>query len=320
MREMSKNFFVHDNALCETERVGEGTRIWAFAHVLPGASIGTDCNICDHVFIENDVRLGNSVTVKCGVQLWDGVEIGDQVFIGPNVTFTNDRNPRSKVYPEAFLRTIIEDGASIGANATILPGVRIGRSAMVGAGAVVLSDVPANATVVGNPARIVGYQTTDQVEDSAEALIGDRLPQEVGAIVPLGDSNCFIERLPQFQDIRGGLTPLELNKGLPFLPKRVFLVYSVGGEKVRGEHAHKECAQFLIAANGSLSVMIDDGQERIEVSLTDPTIGLYLAPKVWGVQYKFSRDAVLLVAASHNYDADDYIRDYDDFLAYLAPN
>lgn len=150
-------YFKHPQALVESEHVGAGTRIWAFAHVLPGAVIGVDCNICDHVFIENDVRVGNRVTVKCGVQLWDGIVLEDDVFVGPNATFTNDRFPRSKKPPEEFLKTIVRSGASIGANATILPGIEIGTNAMVGAGAVVTQDVPANAVVTGNPAQIHGY-------------------------------------------------------------------------------------------------------------------------------------------------------------------
>ena len=137
----------------ETEHIGAGTRVWAHAHILPGARIGCDCNICDHTFIENDVLIGDRVTVKSGVFLWDGLHIGDDVFIGPGATFTNDRFPRSKQYPNQFLETRIEAGASIGANATLLPGLTIGRRAMVGAGAVVIEDVPADTVVVGNPAR-----------------------------------------------------------------------------------------------------------------------------------------------------------------------
>jgi acetyltransferase-like isoleucine patch superfamily enzyme len=148
--------FVHSHALCESDQVGSGTRIWAFAHVLAGAVIGRDCNICDMVFIEEDVVIGDRVTVKSGVQLWNGARIGDDVFIGPNVTFTNDRFPRSQQYPEAFQRVVVENGASLGANCTILPGVRIGSRALVGAGAVVTRDVAAGAIVVGNPARVVG--------------------------------------------------------------------------------------------------------------------------------------------------------------------
>ena len=150
------SFFVHPQGICETTDVGENTRIWAFAHVLAGARLGEDCNVCDFVFIENDVILGDRVTVKSGVQLWDGLRVGDDVFIGPNATFTNDHFPRSKVYHERVDFTRIENGASIGANATILPGLTIGSRAMVGAGSVVTHDVPAEAIVAGNPARIIG--------------------------------------------------------------------------------------------------------------------------------------------------------------------
>jgi acetyltransferase-like isoleucine patch superfamily enzyme len=149
--------FIHPQALCESSTVGDRTRVWAFAHVLPGAVIGEDCNICDGVFIEGDVRVGDRVTVKCGVQLWDGVTLEDDVFVGPNATFTNDLYPRSRHYPESYAKTLVRRGASIGANATLLPGVTIGAGAMVGAGAVVTRDVPENAVVVGNPARITGY-------------------------------------------------------------------------------------------------------------------------------------------------------------------
>jgi UDP-2-acetamido-3-amino-2,3-dideoxy-glucuronate N-acetyltransferase len=144
--------FVHPQALCESPRVGRGTRVWAFAHVLPGARIGRDCNLGDCVFVENDVVVGDRVTVKNGVQLWDGVRLGDDVFVGPNATFTNDPFPKSEVR----LRTVVEAGASIGANATILPGLTIGRGAMVGAGAVVTKDVAPFALVLGNPARVAG--------------------------------------------------------------------------------------------------------------------------------------------------------------------
>ncbi len=148
--------FIHPDARCESDTVGAGTRIWAFAHVLPGARIGEDCNICDGVFVEGEAVIGDRVTVKNGVQIWDGIQLGDDVFVGPNATFTNDPFPRSRVYDHEVPVTIVEDGASIGGNATILPGRRIGRRAMVGAGAVVTKDVPDFAIVVGNPARVIG--------------------------------------------------------------------------------------------------------------------------------------------------------------------
>lgn len=152
------NYYTHPQALVESDAIGEHTRIWAFTHVLPGARIGSDCNICDHVFIENDVIIGDRVTIKCGVQIWDGIRLADDVMIGPNATFTNDLFPRSKK-PFQLRSTIVEQGASIGANATILCGITIGAGAMIGAGSVVTRDVPPNAVIVGNPGRIIRFLT-----------------------------------------------------------------------------------------------------------------------------------------------------------------
>jgi len=147
---------IHPLADVQSARIGEGTRIWQFTVVLPGAVIGRDCNFCAQVFVENDVTVGDRVTVKNGVQLWDGVTLEDDVFVGPNVTFTNDPFPRSGRRPAAYSRTLVKKGASIGANATILPGIVIGERALVAAGSVVTRDVPPGKLVMGNPARIVG--------------------------------------------------------------------------------------------------------------------------------------------------------------------
>ena len=144
---------IHDFAICESKNIGEGTAVWAFSHVLPGAKVGANCNICENVFIENIVVIGDNVTIKNGVQIWDGVTIEDDVFIGPNVTFTNDKHPVSKNTEFVLMETLIEKGASIGANATILPGIRIGAYAVIGAGSVVTKDVGPGETVVGNPAH-----------------------------------------------------------------------------------------------------------------------------------------------------------------------
>jgi acetyltransferase-like isoleucine patch superfamily enzyme len=154
--------FVHPHGLCESDHVGPGTRVWAFAHVLPGAVIGTDCNICDHAFVEGGARLGDNVTVKNGVLVWDGVEVGNDVFLGPAMVFTNDLTPRADVKKSAaeFVRTGVHDGATIGANATIVCGVTIGERAFVAAGAVVTRDVAAHALVAGNPARRIGWVCT----------------------------------------------------------------------------------------------------------------------------------------------------------------
>ena len=148
---------IHPLSDVQTSSIGEDTKVWQFSVILAGAEIGRNCNICAHTFIENDVCIGNNVTIKSGVYLWDGITIQDNVFIGPNATFTNDKKPRSKQYPDEFPKTLVEYGASIGANATILPGIRIGKNALVGAGAVVTKDVPDNAIIIGNPAIIKGY-------------------------------------------------------------------------------------------------------------------------------------------------------------------
>lgn len=146
---------IHPLADVKSPTIGEGTNIWQFCVVFPEAVIGSNCNICAGVLIENDVVVGDNVTVKSGVQLWDGIRIEDDVFIGPNATFTNDRFPRSKQYPDSFPVTTIKKGASIGANATILPGITIGEKAMIAAGSVVTRDVPAGQLWMGSPARFV---------------------------------------------------------------------------------------------------------------------------------------------------------------------
>ncbi len=155
--------FIHPLADISDCQIGKGTRIWQFVVVLKGAQIGVECNICAHVLIEGDVVIGDRVTIKSGVQVRDGSVIGDDVFIGPNATFSNDPYPRSRHYPKEFFGVSIKNRASIGANATVLPGITIGEGALVGAGAVVTKDVPKNAVVVGNPAKIIKYLKDDPI-------------------------------------------------------------------------------------------------------------------------------------------------------------
>jgi len=308
-----KGFFVHSHALCESDKIGEGTRVWAFAHVLPGARLGSECNVCDNVFIENDVLIGNRVTLKCGVQVWDGITIEDDVFIGPNVTFTNDIFPRSKVYPTNFARTIIRKGASLGANSTILPGLTIGTNAMIGAGAVVTRSIPPNAIVVGNPAKIIGYV------DATPAVSGrESSPNPApSSIISTSVKNVTLHTMVEVPDIRGSLSVGEFGRSVPFIPERYFLVYDVPTAETRGEHAHHVCHQFLVAVKGTIHVVADDGNNREEFILDNPTLGIHLPPMTWGIQYRYSHDAVLMVFASHYYDAADYIRNYDEFKALI---
>lgn len=310
MKNENAGYFVHPNGLCESPHIGKDTKIWAFAHVLPEARLGSECNICDNVFIENDVVIGDRVTIKCGVQVWDGIEIMDDVFIGPNATFTNDRFPRSKQYPEEFMRTIVKTKATIGANATILPGLIIGENAMVGAGAVVTRSVPAFAIVVGNPAKIIGY--ADAVGTTNESMKVSASSK--AAVISTNVDGVTLHTFKAVPDLRGSLSVGEFEREIPFTPKRYFLVYDVPTADTRGEHAHHKCQQFLIAVRGSIHVVLDDGETREEITLDRPHMGLYLPPQTWGIQYKYSADAMLLVFASDYYDSDDYIRDYGEFV------
>jgi acetyltransferase-like isoleucine patch superfamily enzyme len=316
MTKNQQNYFIHPAAIVDSNvKIGNGTKVWAFSHVLENAIIGEDCNICDHVFIENNVKIGNRVTIKCGVQLWDGITLDDDVFIGPNVTFTNDPFPRSKQYPSTYSTTLVCKGASIGANATILPGLTIHQNAMVGAGSVVTKDIPPNAIVRGNPAQIIGYSNSQKskVVPIAESKLAN---ESKNTPIEIGSTGAFLHQLPAIKDLRGDLSVTEFGKDLPFLPRRCFWVFGVPNSEIRGEHAHKECHQFLVAVSGSVSVLLDNGQHQAEVNLNKPNLGIHIPPGIWGVQYKYSEDAVLMVLASHGYDSNDYIRNYDEFLMF----
>ncbi len=308
------NYFVHPTADVQSTHIGDSTRIWQYSVVLPGAKIGAEVNVCSHCLIENDVVVGDRVTIKSGIQLWDGLRIGDDVFLGPNVTFTNDKFPRSKVYPDQFLQTKIENGASIGGGAVILPGVTVGLGSMVGAGAVVTKSVPPYAIVTGCPARITGYVETTQKEqvNANQLTLSEKSMDE--SVKPVGVGGVTLHKFKYIGDMRGDLSVGEFGKEIPFEPKRYFLVFNVPSEKTRGEHAHYACHQFLICVKGKCSVVVDDGKQRRELELDQPNIGVYLPPLTWGIQYKYSEDAVLLVFASHYYEASDYIRNYDDFI------
>ncbi|MBF0387104.1 MAG: N-acetyltransferase [Candidatus Omnitrophica bacterium] len=165
------NYFKHPTALIgEQAVIGAGSRVWAFVNIMDGAQIGSGCNICDHCYIEGKVEIGRNVTIKNNVPVYDGVVLEDNVFVGPNATFVNDRYPRSRCAQWKLERTVVGKGASIGANATIMCGVTIGEYAVIGAGCVVLKDVPAHTVVVGNPARAVGFVDQNGRPVSAEEL------------------------------------------------------------------------------------------------------------------------------------------------------
>lgn len=308
----------HPTALVHASNIGDRTKIWQNVVVLENAIIGTDCNICAHCLIENDVIIGNRVTIKSGVYVWDGARIGDDVFIGPNVTFTNDKFPKSKIYPDQFLSIDVEKGASIGGGATILPGVRLGKECLVGAGAVVTKNVPPYAVVAGNPARIIGYKNAERSDNLRKHEGVAFSNHNQSKLNLLGEVS--LHRLSLFSDIRGALSVGNFSNDIPFSPERYFIVFDVPSQQTRGEHAHRLCKQFLICVAGSVTVLADNGEERVEVVLDRPDVGLYLPEYTWGVQYKYSEDAVLLVFASHPYDDSDYIRDYNQFVMEVNNN
>ena len=311
------DLLIHPMSDVQSNSIGKGTRVWQFCVILPNAKIGAGCNICSHVLVENDVIIGDDVTIKSGVQLWDGLRVGDGVFIGPNATFSNDLFPRSKQYPKQFLQTLIASKASIGANATILPGITIGAGSMIGAGAVVTKNVPPNAIVVGNPGLIVGYTGTKTTEEKKIA-IGSK--SDDASTVDLGVSGSRLYTLPYIPDLRGSLSVAEYEKHIPFIPKRCFWVFDVPSSEVRGEHAHKALHQYLICVKGSVNVVLDNGISKVEIVLDKQNLGLHIPPLVWGIQYKYTQEAVLLVLASDTYDANDYLRDYQEFIEFVDKN
>ena len=236
--EDSEGYFTHPDARVETEAIGPRTRIWAFAHVLKGARIGADCNLCDRAHVEA-ADIGDRVTLKCGVQIAEGVILEDDVFIGPNVVFANDLYPRSKRHLASYPRTRVGRGASIGANATIGfggggGGLRIGPMAMIGAGAVVTRDVLRRAPiVVGNPELRFRDMSTAPGKDRVKACAAS------GQTVPARTGGARLYHLPRITGDCGTLSFAELNQSLPFPVSRYFLVFGVPGRQFRGEHAHR---------------------------------------------------------------------------------
>lgn len=269
-------------------------------------------SISSDVVVPQGTTIDHSVTIAAGVLLSDRLVIEADAVIEPGVVFANGGAKPIQV----------RSGVRIGAGAVIGPEVELGWGVHVKPGSVVLASVPANAVVQGNPAQIVGYVNSQETAHLAagNAIIpispsGDR--REVSS-EPLGVGSASVYYMPRISDLRGHLSVGEFDSNFPFTPKRYFIVFDVPSEELRGEHAHKTCQQFLVCVQGSCRALLDDGSARREVVLDRPDIGLHMPPMIWGTQYRYTRDAVLLVFTSHAYDASDYIRTYDDFRSAVA--
>ena len=273
-----------------------------------GARVAASCRLGDGVTVYPGAHLDDDCEVLGFTQLWSGVHLERGVRLGPGVAFEPPGD-------DAGAAIVLGAGCQVGANATIRRGVRIGQGAVVEPGSVVAQSVPAHAIVRGAPALAVGY-----VEQRSVGTPGIGWPARAElpsgpAVAPVGVGAVTLHRHRLVRDPRGDLVFGEFPKDIPFEAKRYFIVFGVPNEKTRGEHAHRACKQYLICVRGSCAVVVDDARSRCEVLLDAPELGIYLPPMTWGIQYKYSADAVLLVFTSEYYDGADYIRHYPDFLA-----
>lgn len=260
--------------------------------------------ISGQALISPEACISPSARVSPGVVLTRACEVGEQCEIDAGAVL--DPGPDGKI--------VLESGARIQAGAVVAGTVIVARGALVRAGAVVTRDVPPHAVVAGNPAQIVGYTSGDTEAPHAPLR---QVPLAPG-VMPSSVRGVTLHRLPKVIDLRGNLTVGEFGRSVPFEAKRYFMVFGVPNAEVRGEHAHRTCHQFLICARGNLAVVADDGNTREEFHLDDPSVGVHLPPLTWGVQYKYSPDAVLLVFASEYYDTEEYIRDYAEFTQIVS--
>lgn len=289
---------IHETALCSTERIGEGSHVSAFALLDRDATVGRRCTIGQGASLGPDVVLEDDCSIRAGARLVANLHLAAGVTVGENTVLGGER------------RTTIGRGVSIGANANVRPGVGVGQGAVIEPGAVVADPVPAHAVVSGNPALIVGYVAGDSTTSPTPADLS--IEPTVTGIRETRVPGAHLYPVTSATDLRGSLVAADF-ADLPFAPQRAFMVFGVSSEFIRGSHAHRQCEQFLVCVTGSIRCLIDNGTVRDEVSLDGPIHGLHMPPMVWGTQYKYTRDAMLLVLASHAYDADDYIRDYDEF-------
>lgn len=264
--------------------------------------------------------LGIGAVIPDGFECGPRCVVGPQSYVAAGCTFGSDVEvgahvtvaPPSPAGQVEARRLLVRDGVHIGAGAVVSGAAVIGLGARVEPGAVVTGDVPPFAIVAGNPGYVTGYVAPPAVAGGIGKVEHVQVPIEVGYTQLSGGASII--RFPEVVDLRGHMTFSEVGGLLPFEVRRIFFVYGVPSREIRGEHAHRALDQLLIAASGHVSVLTDDGRIRQEVVLDSPSVGLHIPPLIWGVQFRHSNDAVLLVVASDLYSADDYIREYDEFL------
>lgn len=282
--------------------VHPSSQIGADVVLAAGASIGPNCHLLGRITV------GAGAVLKGGVTLLGDMVVGRQAVIEPGVCIAAPQPGQGS----ALASVQIGEQAHIGAGTVLLAGVKIGDHAWVAAGTVVLRHIPAHAIVSGNPAAISGYRNEPGHSPGPASAAAPRPP--ISGVQASAVEGVSLHHFERIRDLRGDLTVGEFERNVPFRPKRYFLVFDVPSSETRGEHAHHVCQQFLVGVAGSVSVVVDDGRRREEFLLDRPNLGLLIPAGIWGIQYKYSRDAVLLVFASEHYDAADYVRNYDDYL------
>ncbi len=280
-----------------------------FSWIDPSARLGAGTTIGPHAFIDADVVIGDHCVIESGAHLSRGTVLDNNVYVGSHVAFATA--------PGAMQRpVVVKAGAWIGANSSIVAaGIVVGAKAIVRPGSVVMRSVPPGAIVEGNPANTIGY--VDAVQGPSPSQVA--ATQSRASVETTAVRGVTVHHFPVIPDLRGNLSVGEFDRQVPFKPLRYFLVFGVPSRELRGEHAHHRCHQFLICLRGTCAVVADDGEHRVEVALESPDRGLYLPPMTWGIQYKYSADAMLLAFASDYYDPKDYIRDYAEFTALVGP-
>ena len=300
---------LHPSAIVFAAAIGARTRVFEQSIVRKDAIVGSDCEIGACCYVDSGAVVGDRVTIGDRIRLSAGIAIENDVVVGADVIFLVHNSSGDQTRSRLGKGTVIKAGACIGRGAVLIPGVVIGCGAVIGDGTVVTRDVPPYGIVSGNPGQLIGFSTNGGEYEPTAAKSGDLITAISSPVK--GVTRVAVNVHAQE---RGILHVASYPSVIPFEVRRLFVVSRVPSGEVRGNHAHRRCHQFLICVAGSCLVTIDDGKNRETIALNSPAIALHLRPLVWGLQHDYSEDASLLVLASEEYDRDEYIVNYDEFL------